>query len=338
MSIHIEENVALAPLTTMRTGGAARFFVAVKNMDELKEALVWAKERELPIFILGGGSNTLVLDEGFSGLVIKIEIKGITYEDTAGGARVVASAGEIWDDLVRDAVERGLWGVENLSLVPGTVGGATVQNIGAYGVEARMSIVWVEALDTRTGTMKTFSRDECAYGYRESVFKKNKNLIVVRTAFELTHEHSPRVDYEDVKKYFDEKGINAPALVDIRNAIVAIRTAKMPALPLGTAGSFFKNPIVSEHIFKSLKQQFPEIKAYVQGDGTVKLLAAWLLDHVGNWRGVRRGEVGIHERQALILVNYGGATTREILAFAEAMKRDVKEKTGVDLEEEVVMM
>lgn len=338
MSIEIKENVAMAPMTTMFTGGPARFFVKVNTIDSLREAVIYGHERGLPIFILGGGSNVLVPDQGFPGLVIKIEIKGIAYENTTTGMHVVAGAGETWDDVVRDAVERGLYGVENLSLIPGTVGGAAVQNIGAYGVEVCESILWVEAFDATTGTVKTFLRNECEFEYRKSIFKKNSNLIVVRVALDLMREAEPRISYEDVKKYFSDNCIFTPALIEVRDAIIAIRTAKMPAHPTGTAGSFFKNPVVSESQFKDLKQRLSEIKAYPERDGTVKLSAAWLLDKVGGFRGVRRGDAGAHKDQVLILVNHGTATTQDIISLAREMKDSIKEKINIDLEEEVVIM
>ncbi|HBB44426.1 MAG: UDP-N-acetylenolpyruvoylglucosamine reductase [Parcubacteria group bacterium GW2011_GWA1_44_13] len=334
MSIHIEEQISLAPFTTMRVGGNARFFARVNDVDDLNDAIIFAREKSVPIFILGGGSNTLVSGDGFPGLVIKIEIKGITCEDN----RVTASAGEMWDDVVRDAVSRNLWGIENLSLVPGTVGGAVAQNIGAYGVEARETIFSVLAFDTETMQIKTFSRDECEFDYRESFFKKNINLIIVSATFELAQHGTPRADYEDVKKYFEDNEISEPTLSEIRDAIVAIRTKKMPVPPIGTAGSFFKNPVVSAQKYESLKNEFPEIKAYDQGDNTYKLSAAWLIDHVGKWRGARRGDAGVHEKQALILVNYGNASAEEVLSLAREIKNDINEKTGVTLEEEVVMM
>ena len=334
MSIQILEQIPLAPLTTMRVGGNARFFVQVENIEDLQEAVFFARERNLPVFILGGGSNTLFLDEGFSGLVIKIEIKGILYDDVL----VTVGAGEMWDNFVRDAGERNLWGIENLSLIPGTVGGATVQNIGAYGVEACDTICSVKAFDAETMQVKTFLRDECEFGYRESIFKKNKNLIVLSSTFKLVFDGTPQIGYEDVKKYFIEKKITKPTLVEIREVIVSIRTAKMPELSLGTAGSFFKNPIVGALHYDVLRREFPEMKAYLQGDGRVKLSAAWLLDKVGNWRGVRRGDMGVHEKQALILVNYGTATAQEILSLANEMKKDIKQKTNVEIEEEVVIV
>ncbi len=336
--IQIEENVVLAPYTTMRTGGPARFFVRAITADDLSEAFDFAKEKSLPIFVLGGGSNIIVPDEGFLGLVIKIEIKGITYEETAFGAHVISGAGEVWDSLVCDVVERGLCGIENLSLIPGTVGGAAVQNIGAYGAEVRESILWVEAFDVTTGTIKIFLSDECAFGYRESLFKNNKHLVVTRVAFYLAREGLLRTSHEDVKKYFTEKGSALPTLAEVRAAVIAIRTAKMPAPSIGTAGSFFKNPVVSVNQFEDLKQRFPEIKAYMQGDGTIKLSLAWILDKVCGFRGVRRGDAGVHKNQSLILVNYGTATTQNIISLASEMKDSVKEKINIDIEEEIVMM
>ncbi|MDO8604194.1 MAG: UDP-N-acetylmuramate dehydrogenase [bacterium] len=334
MNIHIEENVNLAQFTTMRVGGNARFFVRVASANELKEAVFFAREKKLPIFVLGGGSNTLVSGTGFPGLVMKIEIKGVDYS----GTKIVVGAGEVWDEVVRDVVAHNMWGIENLSLIPGSVGGAVVQNVGAYGMEARETIFSVEALDTKTMAIKTFLNSKCEFGYRESIFKKNKNLIVLRTTLDLKEDSTPRTDYEDVKKYLAEQNISAPTLSMMRDIIIAIRTAKLPQPPLGTAGSFFKNPVVSSEQYEKIKKAFPEMKAYIQGDGTVKLSGAWLLDHVGRWKGVRTGDVGVHEKQALILVNYGSANADEIILLASEMKKSIKEKTGVTLEEEVVLL
>ncbi len=337
MSIIIEENVTLAPFTTMRIGGPASFFVRVASIGDLQEAFLWAQERGTPAFILGGGSNMLVPDDGFPGLVIKIELKGVIYEEIGGRVHVSVCAGEVWDEVVQGAVARGLWGIENLSLIPGTVGGAVVQNIGAYGVEICDAIVSVEAFDTNTMSVKTFTKDECAFGYRESIFKNN-NLIVTSVVFDLTHNGTPRAEYEDVKKYFSERKIETPTLANIRDAVVTIRNAKMPAPPLGTAGSFFKNPVVSVCEFERLKKEFPGIKAYPVSVSTVKLSAGWLIDKVGGFRGFRDGDAGVYERQSLILVNYGNAKEADIISLARKMKESIKEKTNVILEEEVVMM
>ncbi|MFZ2303224.1 MAG: UDP-N-acetylmuramate dehydrogenase [Minisyncoccia bacterium] len=341
MNINILEQIPLASFTTMHVGGNARFFVRVESVDGLIGAVKFTQTKNLPIFVLGGGSNTLVSGAGFPGLVIKMEFKGITYDNS----RITVGAGEVWDEVVEDVVSHNLWGIENLSLIPGSVGGAAVQNIGAYGVEARETIFSVEAFDTEIMQIKTFLREECEFGYRESIFKKNKNLIVTRVAFDLATNGTPRTDYEDVKKYFAERGIISPILGEIREAIVTIRIGKMPALGIGTAGSFFKNPVVSATKYEELKKQFPEIKAYPQGakgnsqgDNKVRLSAAWLLDHVGKWRGVRRGDAGVHEKQSLILVNYNTASAGEMLSLAHDIKKDIKEKTNIILEEEVVII
>lgn len=334
MSIKIEENVALASMTTMRTGGTARFFMRVASVDDLKSALFFAKENSLPIFILGGGANTVVSDNGFPGLVIKIEIKGIKHSD----GFVTAGAGEWWDNVVSLAVEKNLVGIENLSFIPASVGGAVVQNIGAYGAELKDSIFSVEVLNREKMKTETFTLKDCEFGYRESLFKKNKNFIVLRATFKLEQNGKPNSSYEEVKKYFEDKNINTPSLIEVREAIIDIRNAKLPKSPLGSAGSFFKNPIVSLSVFEKLKKQFPEIVAYPQDDNTVKISAAWLIDKVGGWRGVRKGDVGVHDKQALILVNYGSATAEEVLDFAQEIKNDIKNKTGVTLEEEVVVI
>jgi UDP-N-acetylmuramate dehydrogenase len=338
MTINIQENVSLASHTTMRTGGPARFFVSVETIEDLESAFAWVKEHEVSVWVLGGGSNTLVPDEGFSGLVIKISLKGISFEESTNCTYLVAGAGEVWDDVVSAAVTHSLWGIENLSLVPGLVGGSVVQNIGAYGIEVKESVAWVEIFDTEEKKIKRFLNEECNFGYRESVFKTKPQFIVVRVAFKLSHLETIRTEYEDVKKYFAEKGIDHPSLQEIRSAVISIRTDKMPGAMLGTAGSFFKNPIVSKAESDRLEHMFPGIKIYPVSASTVKLSAAWLIDNVAKFRGVKRGDAGMYEKQALILVNHGAATSQEIISLAQEIKNIVHEKTNVMLEEEVVMM
>ena len=338
MAIEIQEKTPLAPFTTMHVGGEARFFVSVENVDQLRESIVWAHEKKVPFFILGGGSNTIVSDEGFPGLVIKIEINGVYYEAKGRGVVATVGAGEIWDDFVDDAVARNLWGIENLSLIPGTVGGATVQNIGAYGAEVSEAIVSVEAFDVEKMQTRIFLQEQCGFGYRESIFKKNKSLVVLHTTFGLVQNGQAKINYDDVRKYFDQKKINASKLQNIREAIISIRKEKMPGQGVGTAGSFFKNPVVSMDMYEMLKRRYPEIKANMQGDNTVKLSAAWLLDKVGGFRGLRQGDAGVWNMQALILVNYGSAGAHEIILLADKMKKSIKEKTNVQLENEVVVL
>ena len=338
MPLTILENIVLSSYTTMRTGGPARFFVAVKTIDELKEAFAYAASQKNSTFVLGGGSNILIADHGFNGLVIKIELTGREYNEMDDHTEGIFAAGEGWDGVVRDAVERGLWGIENLSLVPGTVGGGVVQNIGAYGVELCDTVMWVEALNSITQEIKKFPLDECEFSYRSSFFKKNPQWIVLRLCSQLSHTPAPHTDYEDVKKYFIEHSVTSPTLADIRSAVVAIRTAKLPGREQGTAGSFFKNPVISIAQFESVKKNYPSVKTYPVSDNEIKVSAAWLIDHVGNFRGIKRGDVGVHERQALILVNNGSGTSDEIKTLAEEIKNTIREKTNIVLEEEVVFV
>ena len=213
-----------------------------------------------------------------------------------------------------------------------------MQNIGAYGVEVRESVLWVEVFDREEKNIKRFSCEESEFEYRKSIFKVKPQFIVLRVALGLTRVDHPRTEYEDVKKYFIEQGIGNPSLTQIRNTIIAIREAKMPGVTLGTAGSFFKNPIVSKEESVRIANEFPGIKTFPVSAYTVKLSAAWLIDKVGGFRGVRQGDAGTYEKQALILVNYGNATSSEIISLAENIKNIIFKKTGVMLEEEVVMM
>jgi UDP-N-acetylmuramate dehydrogenase len=231
-----------------------------------------------------------------------------------------------------------LWGVENLSRIPGTMGGAIMQNIGAYGVEICECVAWVEVYDMERMAIKMFLRDECMFGYRTSIFKSDRNLIVVRAALDLSRGAFPRIAYEDVKNYFNTHAEFVPTLDRIREAVTVIRTAKLPGHCLGTAGSFFKNPLVSMQEFVRLQKEFPEIKAYPHKGDRIKISAAWLLDKVVGWRGVRRGNAGVYEHQALVLVNHGGASAQEVFDLAKEMKESVFNKTGVMLEEEVVII
>lgn len=338
MTTEIFEDVALAPMTTMRVGGNARYLAHVKTLSELSEAVTWAKEKGVPFFVLGGGSNTLVSDEGFPGLVIKIEIGGVAYEHVHHGIRASVGAGEIWDEFVRDAVLRDLWGVENLSLIPGTVGGAAVQNIGAYGVEVRELISEIETFDIETAQRKIFPAHKCKFGYRDSMFKHSSHLVVTRVVLNLTRDSLPRMNYKDVKKYFEDRKILHPTIQNMRDAIIAIRVAKMPGNEIGSAGSFFKDPLVTVAKLEEIKRQFPEIKAHLLGAGGAKLSAAWILDKVLGIKGVRRGNVGVSEKHSLILVNYGAGKSAEIVLLANEIKKSVAEKIGVVLEEEVVVL
>ncbi len=331
----MQQNVSLAPYTTLRVGGPARYFFVAENEKDVEGAVSFAKKNDLPIFVLGGGSNILFSNDGFPGVVIKDEIGGITYENVDNGVRVTAGAGVAWDDLVRETVERSFYGLENLSLIPGTVGAAPIQNINAYGAHVGDVIESVKVFDSETMRMRTLSNEECEFVYRRSIFKNKRQFIVTKVTFILSRTGTIDCSYKDIKKYFERKHIIVPTLVQMRNAIVAIRTGKLPDVrKMGTAGSFFVHPIVSQEQAEKLKEKFPDLSIVPYMDGMVKIIAGRLLDMLG-WKGAREGNVGTHQTHALAIVNYGTDNAQEIYHFAERMRKDAKEKTGIDLEFEV---
>ncbi len=339
-SMIFEEYIPLAPFTTFKIGGKARYFCRVKSAAELAEALQYAKENRLPFFVLGGGSNLLIDDAGFPGLVIKVEIHGIEFRKNADGTmNADAGAGEDWDEFVAETVRRGLSGVENLSLIPGTVGAAPVQNIGAYGVEAKDTVHSVEVLNTETGKVDVIPAAQCYFAYRDSIFKhaEGKKYIITRVRFTLREGAPLQINYRDVTEFFQKKGVAAPTLQQVRDAIVAIRTAKLPDLSrFGTAGSFFKNPIISRADYEKLLARYPGLPSFPAEPLTVKVPAAWILDNICGWKGHTEGTVGVYQNQALVLVNTGGGTSAEIDALAKKMQDSVLEKTGIVLEREVI--
>ncbi len=350
--IQIEEHVALADFATFRIGGPARYFARVTTVDELNEALDFAREGRLRLFILGGGSNILPADEGFPGLVIKMDIPGIHVPPTAkkahttkSSAVIVAGAGESWDELVNVSINKEYSGLENLSGIPGTVGGAVVGNIGAYGREVKDSLVWVDVIDTGVGNtkasagkpqVKRYSVGDCAFSYRDSIFKHHKNLVVIQAAFGVGTMDKTSVTYPDLLRYFagHPSGITPRA---VRKAVLAIRAEKLPDISqLGTAGSFFKNPVISADEYTALKKRYPGIPSFpVPNSESVKVPAAWLLDKICGFKGKRWGAIGVYERQALVLVNFGGGTAREVATHAQEMVKSVMTVTGITLEPEV---
>ncbi|MDP3661708.1 MAG: UDP-N-acetylmuramate dehydrogenase [bacterium] len=324
------KNVSIAEFTSFKIGGKADYFCRARSVDELKEALAFARRHSLPIFILGGGTNMLLSDDGFRGVVVKIELHGVKW----GEASVVA-AGENWDSFVAETVARGLWGLENLSGIPGTVGAAPVQNIGAYGVEIAEVLEWVEALDMRTGEIKQLSNADCAFAYRDSIFKKQegKNFIITRVAFRLQKDGAPNLQYKDLAEYFSSGG--APTLQQIRRAVLEIRARKFPDLKThGTAGSFFKNPIISKEKFEELKKRFPGLSGFPVPSG-VKVPLAWILDKICGLKGFEQDNTALWKDQPLVLVNKGGASASAVSALADNIAHIVKEKTGIEIEREV---
>lgn len=335
----IEERVSLKEFTTMRVGGVARFFVRAHSVADLKDAVLFSEQQHLPYFVLGGGSNIVFSDTEFPGVVIKSELKGVSFSSTDYAKTIVtAGAGEVFDDVIAQTVGVGCSGLENLSAIPGTVGGAVVGNIGAYGKEIKDSLESVDVFDTRSHEVATLPAQDCQFSYRESIFKKaeGKHLVVVAARFRVGSAYPCFYEYADLAAHFAaDSVVTAPR---VREAVCAIRAYKLPdwrVLP--TAGSFFKNPIVSVEIAAALKEKFPALPQYKAPSG-VKVSAAYLIDHVAQLRGVRRGDVGIFEKQALVIVNYGNATQEAIQTFAEYICHEVFLRTGVSLEREVVFV
>ena len=285
--------------------------------------------------VLAGGNNILFTRD-YDGVLLTPVARGITLlSDDGDEVRVRADAGVEWDDLVEWAVGRGLWGIENLSLIPGKAGAAPVQNIGAYGCEAKDAIRRVEMYCVETGAMLTLDAAHCGFGYRESVFKHDLKGRAIITAVEiaLTHTPRPRLGYGDVEREVEARG--GATLRNIREAICAIRRTKLPdPAVLGNAGSFFKNPVVGAAAAERLLAEYPDMPHYPAPEGRVKLAAGWLIDRAG-MKGSRKGAVGVHERQALVLVNHGGATGGEVIAFAHEVQERVRGKFGIEIDTEV---
>lgn len=336
--MNVETQVSLAPYTTMRIGGPARYFVTARTSADVAEALAFSRAERLPLFVLGGGSNILVRDEGYDGLVLHVAIKGVTWDDTRPDT-LIAGAGEVWDDIVATAVAHGYVGLENLSLIPGTVGGAAVQNIGAYGGELAAHVAWVEVYDPIEGGVQRLDRDACRFGYRDSHFKHGgKGLVVLRVAFSLVKDRTPDASYKDVLAYLRANGhSDTPSAKVLREAIIAIRRAKLPDLALlGTAGSFFMNPVVTHEVAERFAQRFPDAPRFPIDDTHEKLSAGWIIDHALGLRGVRDGAVGSYDKQALVLVNHGGATCSAMRAFADMIAQRAKDECAIDLIPEVI--
>ncbi|MDO8620435.1 MAG: UDP-N-acetylmuramate dehydrogenase [bacterium] len=351
MSLRIQEHISLKEFTTMKIGGTARFFAVVTSADELAEALAVAHEKKCRLVVLGGGSNTLVSEGTIDAFVVKIAIRGTMWKDEGTSVLVIAGAGENWDGLVAEAVLRGLWGVENLSGIPGTVGATPIQNIGAYGTEVQEVIEWVEVFDTKTGKIEQFTKEACGFSYRDSIFKRpeGKAFVVTRVAFRLQKNGTPNLAYKDLKERFKipDSGFknkdDKPSLTDIRNAIIEIRSKKFPDLKeFGTAGSFFKNPIISSERFSELKKTYPDLPGFELRTSNlelrIKVPLAWVLDNICGLKGFEKGNVKLFEKQPIVLVQNGSASSEEIEAFAKEIIASVKTKTGIDVEWEVAFI
>jgi len=312
-------------------------YIEVKDDDQVRDALSFGREEGLNILILGGGSNML-FHSNFEGLVVKIASRGIeVLNDDGRVLEVVAEAGEMWHDFVIHTLDNGWGGLENLALIPGCVGASPMQNIGAYGIEIKDVFSWLEAINIETGECVKFLLEDCKFGYRESIFKLEEKgkWVIVRVAFRLDRQSELKTGYGSLASELLEISKEKITHSDVANAVVKIRNSKLPnPAILGNAGSFFKNPVIDNTLFSDLQLIYPEIPNYSQTDGSIKLAAGWLIDQAG-WKGHNRGTHGVHDKQALVLVNRGGASGREIWRLATDIMTSVEHKFGIKLEPEV---
>jgi UDP-N-acetylmuramate dehydrogenase len=343
------EEVPLAPYTTFQIGGPARWFAEALSEDDIAAGIAFARERKVPLFILGGGSNLLVSDAGFSGLVLRIALRGIRSTEESGRSIISAAAGEDWDGLVAFAVVSGLAGVECLSGIPGTVGGTPVQNVGAYGQEVSQTIVTVRAFDRKTGQFVDLPASDCGFSYRRSIFNSSHRdrYVVSRVHYALHKDAPARFAYADVARYFAARNVTTPTLAEVREAVRSIRAQKGMLLMAGdadcrSAGSFFKNPVVPASVVDSLAQDLgvdkQSIPAYPAPQGDVKLSAAWLIERAGFAKGYALGNAGISSRHTLALINRGGASASEVTALRDQVIAAVASRFAVRLEPEPVWL
>lgn len=332
----IEHYKSLLPYNTFRIDVKAKYFVEVSSIDDLHALLKTDEFLNNDRFILGGGSN-LLLTKDFNGLVIRLGIKGIKVCEEDNDVYVEAGAAEVWNDFVQYTVQRGYAGLENLSLIPGTVGASPIQNIGAYGVEMKDCFYSLEAFNLETSELQKFSKAQCKFSYRESIFKhelKNKYLITSVT-FKLSKTPNLKLHYGAIEEELLKRNISTPTIVDVAKVVSEIRVSKLPdPSTIGNSGSFFKNPIIESSEFEQLKKQFPDIVNYPSSDGKVKLAAGWLIEQCG-WKGKQIGNVGTWKNQALVIVNHGNASGKEVYDFSELIIQSVFERFGVSLEREV---
>lgn len=327
------------PLTDHNTFGIVakcRRFVEFCSADELKSILAGLGDADYPLLILGGGSN-LLLTKDYPATVIHSSIKGMEHTETENGILLRAGSGETWDDVVAYSVANGWHGMENLSLIPGEVGASAVQNIGAYGAEAKDIIYKVEAVEISTGKHVSFTNAECGYAYRFSRFKgewKNK-YVITHVTYRLSHTFVPCLDYGNIRAELNIRGIDNPTAGQLRSVIISIRNAKLPdPKKEGNAGSFFMNPVVSREKYEELTAEYGNIPHYHIDDAHEKIPAGWMIEHCG-WKGRTLGRAGVHDRQALVLVNKGGAEGTEVLDLCNAVRKDVMRKFGIDIHPEV---
>ncbi|MFM7666744.1 MAG: UDP-N-acetylmuramate dehydrogenase [Bacteroidota bacterium] len=331
----VEKNSSLKSYNTFSIDVRASYFSRFSTTEEL--SALFQEYKNYPFLIIGGGSN-LLLTKDFDGLVLKNEILGKNIlEETADSVLVKIGGGENWHEFVLWAVENGFGGVENMSLIPGSVGASPMQNIGAYGVEIKDVFDHLYAYHIETGETHLFSLEECQFGYRESVFKRflKNQYVITEVCFRLEKNRKVNTTYGAIEQELQKKNISSPTIRDVSNAVIAIRQSKLPnPAELGNAGSFFKNPVVDSTIANEIIEKFPTAPVYPAENGKKKLAAGWLIENAG-WKGKTVGTCGVHKLQALVLVNYGGSTGNQIYDLSSAIITDIQEKFGVTLEREV---
>lgn len=313
-----------------------RRFIEFESVDELLQIVNSLTDADKPLLVLGGGSNMLFTAD-YEGTVLHSAIKGHVAVQTDEGIMLRCGSGEVWDDIVSLCVSNRMYGAENLSLIPGDVGASAVQNIGAYGAEAKDIILKVEAVDLQTGKMCEFTNEECEYAYRKSKFKGEwrNRFVITYVTYKLSEVFCPCLDYGNIRAELEKRNIKVPTAEQLRNVIIDIRNEKLPDPKVeGNAGSFFMNPVVPKAKYEELVVRFGNVPHYSVDDNNEKIPAGWMIDQCG-WKGKSLGKAGVHSRQALVLVNRGGAEGKDIVALCDAIKRDVKDKFGIDIVPEV---
>lgn len=331
MTHAIQQDVDLSALNSFGVPARAAWFVPVESADDVLAARQFAADRQLPVLVLGEGSNILFVHD-FPGLVLHPTSSAVAINNATG--QVTAEAGANWHELVRQCMNSGLHGLENLALIPGTVGAAPVQNIGAYGAELAEFFVSLQAVNLLTGEVETLDREACEFAYRSSVFKRDLDTprVILSVTLALSSLWQPNLGYAALR---DAIGTSEPSPQTVFDTVCQVRRSKLPdPAELGNAGSFFKNPVVSQGKYDSLQASYPDLPAYDEGEGLVKIPAAWLLEQAG-WKGKRQGAAGVHEQHALVLVNHGQATGEDLFMLAQAMSASVLERFGIALNPEV---
>lgn len=331
----------MAPLTTIGIGGPARFFARATTVDEVRDGVDWAAARSLPLFVLGGGSNLLISDAGFKGLVLHVDLRGVVVESEDDYATVKVAAAEPWDSFVAMAVMHGWAGIECLSGIPGSTGATPIQNVGAYGQDVSETIIRVEVLDRKSGVVITLTNWDCRFGYRSSVFKnyERDRYVVLNVTYRLKAGGAASVRYPELRRYLEERSESDQDLRTVRDAVIAIRKRKGMVIDANdpdtrSDGSFFMNPILTSAEFEHFKASADGAPSFPGNDGTVKLSAAWLIEHAGFTKGFVHGNVGLSSKHTLAVINRGAGTAREVVELVKLVQDRVREKFGVEIHPE----